>query len=291
MNIAVIGSAGQLGSDLVQFITQSKNDRVYPFTHQDLDCTNLSDVKNALQHLWPNLDAVINCAAYVRVDDAEDNPRDAFLVNAIGAKNIADACNMLDIACVYISTDYVFDGAKTTPYSEDDQPRPLSTYGASKTSGEELTRIACEKHYIVRCSGLFGLAGASGKGGNFITTMLHLANEGREIRVVADQIFSPTSTHDLAKKILWLITTRQYGVSHITSKGECTWHELASSVFELTGNNNKPIPISTQEYGAKAKRPLYSVLGHEALQQLSADDLPPWQEAVHDYLLRRGDIR
>ena len=291
MNIAVIGSGGQLGSDLVKLIKQSNTDEVYPFTHQDLDCTNLEAVQTALQNLWPNLDAVINCAAYVRVDDAEDNPKDAFLVNAIGAKNIADACGTLDIECVYISTDYVFDGTKTTPYREDDEPQPLSTYGASKLSGEVLTRIACERHYIIRCSGLFGLAGASGKGGNFITTMLRLADEDQEIRVVADQLFSPTSTSDLAKKILWLITTRQYGISNITSQGECTWHELASFVFELTGTPKKVLPISTNEYGAKATRPLYSVLGHEVLQQLNADDLPHWHDAVRDYLRLRGDIR
>ena len=288
IRIAVIGSTGQLGTDLVGLLGRSGAYQVFPFSHADLECTEPENVRKALGAISPNV--VVNCAAYVRVDDCEDRADEAYRVNALGARYVAEACDALNAACVYISTDYVFDGEKRSPYAEEDPASPLSVYGASKLAGEHLVRISLEKHYIVRCSGLFGVAGASGKGGNFITTMLRLAREGRDIKVVDDQRFSPTSTEALADKIAWLATTGDYGTWHITCRGECTWYELAGAVFELAGLQPKFSPTNTEAFGAKARRPLYSVLGHVRLQQAGADDLPHWRDNLEQYLRAKGEI-
>ena len=286
--IAVIGSTGQLGTDLVKRLGRSGAYRVFPFSHADLECTEPEYVRQALGAISPNV--VVNCAAYVQVDDCEDRPDEAYRVNALGARYVAEACDALNAACVYISTDYVFDGEKGSPYVEEDSASPLSVYGASKLAGEHLVRISLERHYIVRCSGLFGVAGASGKGGNFINTMLRFAREERDIKVVDDQRFSPTSTEALAEKIAWLTTTGDYGTWHITCRGECTWYELAGAVFELAGLQPKLSAISTEAFGAKARRPTYSVLGHGRLNQAGADDLPHWRDAVEQYLRTTGEI-
>ena len=289
MNIAVIGSAGQLGSDLVQFITQSKNDRVYPFTHQDLDCTNLSDVKNALQHLWPNLDAVINCAAYVRVDDAEDNPRDAFLVNAIGAKNIADACNMLDIACVYISTDYVFDGTKTCAYIETDIPNPQSIYGKTKLQGEQAIEVSGCMYLIFRTSWVY-----AARGKNFVTTIIRLAKEHNEVKVVSDQIGAPTSAEliaDVTSLCLYLIfqdkvpKKNRAGIFHLTPTGKSSWYGFAKFIMSemkklgdsFHTNPENIISINASENHQQANRPANSLLDSQKLCKTFGIYLPSWQ--------------
>ena len=288
IRVAVVGSNGQLGTDLVGVLERSAAYQVFPLSHSGLDCTEPEAVRRVLGSLSP--DVVVNCAAFVRVDDCEEGPEAAFRVNTLGARFVAEACAALDATCVYISSDYVFDGEKGEPYTEEDTPSPLSVYGVSKAAGEQLVRISLEKHHIVRCSGLFGVAGASGKGGNFITTMLRMARDGRDIRVVDDQRFSPTSTEALARKILWLMTSREYGTWHITCRGECTWYELAAAVFRLAGLEPRLSPVTSEAFGAKAKRPSYSVLGHGQLQQLVADDLPHWQDALEQYLRAKGEI-
>lgn len=288
MRVAVVGSTGQLGTDLVSHLEQSGAYQVFPLSHSDIECSDPVAVREVLGSCSPNV--VVNCAAFVRVDDCEDRQQDAFRVNASGARFVAEACAALDATCVYISTDYVFDGQKRTPYLEEDPTHPLSIYGFSKEAGEESVRTALEEHHIVRCSGLFGVAGASGKGGNFITTMLKMAREGRDIGVVDDQRFSPTYTEALARKIAWLITTEEYGTWHITCQGECTWYELARAVFRLLDLDPKLTPISSEAFGAKASRPLYSVLDHGRLQQAGADDLPHWRDALEQYLRVKGEI-
>ena len=203
---------------------------------------------------------------------------------------MAEACATLDATCVYVSTDYVFDGEKQTPYLEEDPPGPLSVYGLSKEAGEQSVRTTLEKHHIVRCSALFGVAGASGKGGNFVTTMLQLARERRDILVVDDQRFSPTATNILAQKIAWLMTSEEYGTWHITCQGDCTWYELADATFGLLDLHPKLTPINSEAFGAKAKRPSYSVLGHGRLQRAGEDDLPHWKDSLEQYLRAKGEI-
>lgn len=288
IRVAVIGSNGQLGTDLVRLLQLSGAYQAFPLSHADIECAESGMVRQVLGAIAPEV--VINCAAFVRVDDCEDRPEEAYRVNALGARYVAEACAALGAACVYVSTDYVFSGEKATPYLEEDPPNPLSVYGASKLAGEQLVRISLENHYVVRCSGLFGVAGASGKGGNFITTMLRLAREGRDIQVVDDQRFSPTSTEALAEKIAWLITTGEYGTWHITCQGDCTWYEFAETAFQSAGLHPKLTPITSEAFGAKAKRPSYSVLGHGRLQLAGADNLPHWRDALDRYLRAKGQV-
>jgi dTDP-4-dehydrorhamnose reductase len=191
---------------------------------------------------------------------------------------------------MHISTDYVFDGAKRAPYVETDAPNPLSAYGASKLAGELLIRAAWPKHYIVRTCGLYGRAGASGKGGNFVNTMLRLAREGKPIRVVGDQICTPTATADLAAQLALLIETRAWGTYHATSAGGCAWSAFAAEIFRLAAARGliaaapAVTAISSAEFGAPARRPPYSVLENRALADLGLDRMRPWQDALAGYI-------
>jgi dTDP-4-dehydrorhamnose reductase len=251
----------------------------------------MASVREAMLKHKPAI--IINTAAYVRVDDCEDEKEKAFQVNALGARNVAVVAQELGARLVHISTDYVFGGEaepRTTPYTEFDTPVPLSIYGKSKLTGENLVRHFCLRHFIVRASGLFGVAGSSGKGGNFIETMLRLARERDELKVVSDQVFSPTYTGDLARKIAQLMDTEYYGIFHITSKGACSWYEFTTEILKLAGIKTPVVPITSDQYPQKARRPRYSVLDNYHLRLLGMDDMRPWQEALKDYLAARGHI-
>jgi dTDP-4-dehydrorhamnose reductase len=221
------------------------------------------------------------------------DPDKAFRVNALGARNVAVVAQELGARLVHISTDYIFGGEvepRTTPYTEFDTPIPPNVYGKSKLAGEDFVRHLCHRHFIVRVSGLFGVAGSSGKGGNFIETMLKLARECDELRVVNDQVFSPTYTSDLARKIAQLMTTDYYGIFHITSRGTCSWYEFTKEILKLADIKTPVVPITSDQYPQKARRPRYSVLGNYHLQLLGMDDMRPWQEALKDYLVAKGHI-
>ncbi len=255
MRVLVIGSKGQLGTDLCQILQGSE---VVPLTHSDIEITNIATVKDRLNRNKP--DIVINTAAFVRVDECEIEPDRAFRVNALGARNIAVVCQEIGAKLVHISTDYVFGGeseTRTAPYTEFDTPVPLNIYGKSKLAGENSVRHLCAKHFIIRPSGLFGVAGASGKGGNFVETVLRLAQEKNELHVVNDQIFSPTYTKDLAKKIVQLIGTQYYGIFHITNKGACSWYEFTKEIFRLAGVRTPVMAITSDRIQQKAKRPKF----------------------------------
>jgi dTDP-4-dehydrorhamnose reductase len=289
MKVMVIGANGQLGSDLCRELNPID---IVPLTHAEIEITDLSAVERAFKTHRPNV--VINTAAFHRVDDCEDDLDMAFRVNAIGARNIAVAAQGQRAKLIHISTDYVFGGEnepRSAAYTEFDTPVPSNLYGRSKLAGENLVRHLCAKHFIIRTSGLFGVAGASGKGGNFVETMLRLARERDELRVVADQIFSPTYTKDLAQKIAQLITTDYYGVFHITNKGSCSWHEFASEILKLAGLKTPVIAITSDQYPQKARRPRFSVLDNYHLRLLGIDDMRPWQEALRDYMREKGHIR
>jgi dTDP-4-dehydrorhamnose reductase len=288
VKVAVTGANGQLGTDLCRAL-DSLN--VVPLTHADIEVTDMASVKEALLKRKPAV--IINTASYVRVDDCETEKDKAFSVNALGARNVAVAAQELGAKLVHLSTDYVFgDEAepRATPYTEFDTPVPLSVYGRSKLAGENLVRHLCLRHFIVRTSGLFGVAGSSGKGGNFIETMLRLAREGEELRVVNDQVFSPTYTRDLARKIGQLVATDYYGIFHITNEGGCSWYEFATEILRLTGIATPVVPITSDQYPQKAHRPRYSVLDNSHLRLLGMGDMRPWQEALKDYLVARGHI-
>ena len=288
MKVLVTGAGGQLGTDLCEALRDSE---LIPLTHNDIEISNMDAVKQAFNKYKP--DIIINTAAYVRVDDCEDEKEKAFQVNSLGARNVAVAAQELGARLVHISSDYVFGGAaepRTTPYTEFETPVPLSIYGKSKLAGENLVRHFCLRHFIVRASALFGVAGSSGKGGNFIETMLRLAEERQELKVVNDQVFSPTYTRDLAGKIAQLITTEYYGIFHITNRGVCSWYEFTVEILRLAGIKTPIIPITSDQYPQKARRPRYSVLDNYHLRLLGMDDMRPWQEALKDYLAVRGHI-
>jgi dTDP-4-dehydrorhamnose reductase len=288
VKVAITGANGQLGTDLCRAL---RNFDVIPFTHADIEIADVVSVKEAMLKHKPAI--IINTAAYVRVDDCEDEKDKAFAVNALGARNVAVVAQELGARLVHISTDYVFGGEaepRTTPYTEFDTPVSLSIYGKSKLAGENFVRYLCQKHFIIRSSGLFGIAGASGKGGNFVETMLKLALEQEKLNVVDDQILSPTYTKDLAQKIAQLISTEYYGTFHITNRGACSWYEFAREILKLAGLKKPVIPISSDQYPQKAKRPRFSVLDNYQLRLLGMDDMRPWQEALKDYLVARGHI-
>jgi dTDP-4-dehydrorhamnose reductase len=284
----VIGSNGQLGTDLCKALAGYD---IIPATHADIEVSQLESVRDMLGRYLP--DVAINTAAFHRVDDCETDPDHAFLVNALGARNVAVAAQEISARLVHISTDYIFGGEATprnTPYTEFDTPVPPNVYGRSKLAGEDFIRHLCLRHFIIRASGLFGVAGSSGKGGNFVETMLSLGTKRDELRVVNDQVFSPTYTRDLAKKIAQLITTEYYGIFHITNKGSCSWYEFTREILRLAGLKTRVIPITSDQYPQKVPRPHFSVLDNYHLRLLKMDDMRTWQEALADYMREKGHL-
>jgi dTDP-4-dehydrorhamnose reductase len=286
MKILLTGVNGQLGTDLCRAL---EGHEVIGLTHAEVDITDQEALNKVCRKYRPAI--IINTAAFVRVDDCEDDPDRAFSVNALGARNVAVIALELGAKLIHISTDYVF-GSETKPraipYTEFDFPEPLNIYGRSKLAGEDFVRHICPKHFIVRSSGLFGTAGSSGKGGNFIETIIRLAKERTELKIVDDQVFSPTYTKDVAAKIVQLLNTELYGIYHVTNKGICSWYEFTKEILQFTGSKTRVLPITSSEYPQKARRPPYSVLGHYHLKLMNMDDLPTWREALKNYLIEKG---
>jgi len=288
-NVAIIGVNGQLGTDLRRVLDGPF--RVSGLTHADLDVTEYERAGAVLRELRPEV--IINTSAFHKVDVCEDEPESSFAVNATGAYNLARHAAALDATLVHFSSDYVFDGRGKAPYKETDLPAPTSVYGASKLAGEVLVRHYAPRHFVLRTTGLYGLAGASGKGGNFVETMIRLGRSGNPVRVVDDQVMTPTATADLAAAVSALLQREEagaigHGLYHVTSRGECSWFEFARSIFELSGMSVDLSPITTAQSGAKASRPAYSVLDHGAWKGLGLNELRPWKEALRDYLRDKG---
>ncbi len=289
MKVLITGANGQLGTDLCRALHDLE---VIPLTHADIEITDIESIKEVFNKHKP--DIVINTAAYVRVDDCETDEDKAFLVNALGVRNVAVVAQDIQAKLVHISTDYVFGGddePRTVPYTEFDIPVPLSIYGKSKLAGEDFVRHFCQRHFIIRTSGLFGVAGSSGKGGNFVETILRLGKERDELRVVDDQLFSPTYTKDLARKIAQLINTEYYGIFHITNKDTCSWYEFTKEILSLAGLKTPVVPITSDQYPQKARRPYFSVLDNYHLRLLGMDDMRSWREALKDYMKEKGYLK
>lgn len=286
MRTVILGAGGQLASDLEKAMGDWE---LFPLAHADLDICDHEQVEARLSEIEPA--AVINTAAFHQVDDCEVEVEKAFRVNAIAVHNLARICADLDCRLMLISTDYVFGGEKRSPYSEDDLPSPLNVYGVSKLAGEHFVRSLCPKHFVVRTSGLYGLAGSSGKGGNFVETMIRLAHEGRSIEVVDDQVLSPTFTGHLSDPIGALLTGETFGTFHLSNEGGCSWFEFASEIFDKLGMEPDLAPTTTQEYGAVAARPGHSVLANERARNLGLAPLPTWRQALDEYLTDKGHRR
>lgn len=287
MKIAIIGANGQLGRDLCR-VLRSRAELI-PLTHADVEVTDPRSIAAMMQRYQPEL--VMNMAAFHKVDVCEEQLEPAFAVNTYGACNLALACRQANAALLHMSTDYVFGGERDrrTPYRESDTPAPINAYGVSKLAGEQFVRYLCPRHYIVRTTGLYGLAGSSGKGGNFVELMLRLAHEGKPIRVVDDQRLTPTYTSDLAQQITALIETDRYDLYHATSGGDCTWYEFAAEVFRQSDLKPELSRAKTGDFGEKATRPAYSVLANGALQRLGLDRMRAWPEALAAYLAERKE--
>lgn len=282
MRIMIIGSDGQLGTDLVRTL----DGNLAPLTHADIEISDRASVDEAMAKHVPEL--VINTAAYHQVDLAEDDPTLAIGTNTIGARNLALACAAVDADLFHVSTDYVFGGEKREPYEVTDLPAPLNVYGTTKLAGENFVRALAPRHYVARTTGLFGVAGSREGRSNFVETMLRLAGQGRDIKVVADQYVSPTYTYDLAIAIGQLIETKNYGTYHITNSESCSWFELATAVFQIANLKPNISETTSAEFGAKAKRPLYSVLGNGALGKAGVPRIRSWREGLDAYLTERG---
>ena len=286
MKVAVIGSTGQLGQDLMRVF----GEEAVGFAHEDLDVTDEESVASAVRSAEP--DWVLNTAAFHRVDDCETNPTLTFAVNATGALNVARAAAAVGSGVAFFSSDYVFGGqdrGRNNPYEEGDTPHPLSVYGVSKVAGEQLVVQANPRHLVVRSAGLYGTA-TSRKGWTFPELMLNKARNEEALRVVTDQVLSPTFTADLAGKTKELIEQDAVGLFHLTNAGECSWFEFARGTLELAGVDAKMEQISTEQMNQRARRPPYSALDTTRLEAVGLEQLRPWKEALSDYLSKKGMI-
>jgi len=280
--VVIIGANGQLGTDLQLAL---RGCRVIGLSHADLDVRDAARAREVISRHRP--DVLINTSAFQRVDACEDEPGMAFAVNAVAAYELARLARALDCILVHFSSDYVFDGRERTPYAEDALPNPLNVYGTSKLAGEYLVGHFCPRHFVIRTSGLYGVVGSRSKGGNFVETMIRLGKSGAPVRVVADQVSSPTASVDLAAAMAALVQRADqvpYGVYHVTNAGQCSWHEFAQAIFELSEMQVDVSPITSDELGAKALRPAFSVLDHQRWLQAGFQELRPWRDALRDYL-------
>ena len=286
MKVFLIGVDGQLGTDIEQCFT-SRGIEVHGLIGlKEIDICDYDDSFNKIASSGPDL--VINTAAFHNVDLCEDELEMAFKVNVGGVKNIAGICRQMEIPLMQFSTDYVFDGTKTSPYVEDDCPGPSSIYAISRLGGERVVQYMLDDYYLVRLSGLYGHAGCADKGNiNFIETMIKLAENKRQIKVVVDEVLTPTSTKDVAEKLSELIMTGKYGLYHMTNTGSCSWFEFACEIFKLMDMDIDVLPISSEEFGAKAIRPRYSVLNNANLRDIGISDLKHWKIALKNYLANR----
>lgn len=281
--IAVIGASGQLGHDLV---TAFSDVETAALTHQDIAIEDRGAVTSMLERLKPS--AVINTAAFHKVPQCETNQSQALLINAVGVNNVASECALREIPFLTVSTDYVFDGEKGSPYVESDEPHPVNVYGVTKLAGELLARSSNPQTYIVRTSGLFGALGSRSKGYTFIDRILSQAREGIKIRVVADMRFSPSYTRDVAAAIRRIIESGAFGVYHVTNSGNCTWFEFAQHALRCAGMDYAIEPIASSSWNDGVRRPRDSSLQHQFFDEQRLGSLPDWHDAVERYLTERG---
>lgn len=292
MKILVTGTSGQLGYDVAnellsrghEVIGADYLDKDLPFRHIFLDITNKELVDKTISEIKP--DGIIHCAAWTAVDLAEEpeNLQKVRAVNVDGTKNLAESCGKVGGKMIYISTDYVFDGKGTEPWMPDNKNyAPINVYGQSKLDGELAVAGSLEKYFIVRIAWVFGQNGK-----NFVETMLNVGKKHSEVRVVDDQIGTPTYTLDLARLLVDMIETEKYGYYHATNEGGyISWADFTKEIFKQAGIDSKVIPVSTEEYGlSKAARPKNSRLDKSKLKEAGFTLLPTWQDALSRYLKR-----
>ncbi len=274
--LIITGANGQLGR-AINALYQGREDIVCVNTDVDeLDITNLEEVEALVAREKPY--AIVNCAAYTAVDACEDQEELAFKVNAIGPRNLAIAAEANGAKMMHISTDYVFAGNSNVPYREFDATGPKGAYGRTKLAGEKFVERFSSRHFIIRTAWLYG------DGKNFVKTMLRLAETMPEVKVVDDQVGSPTSASELAKAMDALLFTNNYGTFHGTCEGVCSWADFAEEIFRLAGTGTKVVRISSSEFAAKAQRPAYSVLDNYMLKNTTDFMFADWKDAIKEYM-------
>lgn len=289
MKVAVIGANGQLGSEIVATFA-GNGAAVQALDHSHLEISSLESVTRCLSELEPDL--VINTAAYHHVEKCEADAALAFAVNGLGARNVAQVTQSLGAKLIHISTDYVFDGNKHVPYTEEDLAAPLNAYGNTKLAGEFFVRSSNPRHFVVRVSAIYGLNPCRAKGGlNFVELMLKLSREREELRVVDDEFVTPTTVTEIAKQLLVLSETSKYGLYHATAEGSCSWHEFARAIFDLTGTKVRLERARPGDFPAKVPRPKYSVLENAALKARGLNLFTNWKDGLEDYLVQRDVSR
>lgn len=282
--IIITGASGQLGLALNRLLKDRKEYKLYQTDvtgdkERDitsLDITDQTAVNTYIGRIMP--DIIINCAAMTAVDLCETEQDKAYKINALGPGYIANAADITGAKLVHISTDYVYNGQADRPYTEEDRPNPVSVYGCTKLAGEECVREYCKKYFILRTAWLYG------EGKNFVKTMLRLAENNSKVRVVCDQIGTPTSAIELARVILYLMETESYGIYHATCEGSTSWYDFAVCIFREAGMDIQVEPIPTSEYPTPAKRPQYSVLDKKALRERHGYVMKDWKEAFREYM-------
>jgi dTDP-4-dehydrorhamnose reductase len=286
VKVAVLGSNGQLGSDVCAAFLRN-GDQVIGLTHSDLEVTSASAVDAVLSASMPEF--IINTAAMHHVDKCEADPAAAFDSNAIGAKNIAEWAKRADATVAYVSTDYVFDGKKGAPYLEVDAAAPLNAYGITKLAGEHFTAAMAPKYFVLRVSAIYGHQPCRAKGGlNFVELMLKLSRERDELRVVDDEFVTPTPTTQIADQLVALSQSTNYGLYHGTAEGSCSWYEFAREIFRATDTHIRLEKARPGEFPAKISRPKYSVLENQALKTNQLNVFTDWRDGLDRYLRTRA---
>jgi dTDP-4-dehydrorhamnose reductase len=288
MKVAIIGGNGQLGRDVAAAFS-AEGCAVTTFTHEDVEISSLESVRTSLGSLRPEV--VVNTAAFHNVDKCEAEPGLAFAINGTGARNLAQVTEETGATILHVSTDYVFNGHKRSPYVEEDLPAPLNVYGNTKLSGEFFVRSINPRHFVVRTSAIYGENPCRAKGGlNFIELMLKLSKEREELRVVDDEFVTPTPTVQIARQLVALCRSSDYGLYHATAEGACSWYEFAAAIFELTKTKVRLEAAKPGEFPAKVPRPKYSVLENQALKSKSLNVFTHWKEGLENYLARRAQL-
>lgn len=288
MKVLLLGANGQLGFDIQKVYQQKKPVlELITFTRQNLDVTQVEQIPQILGDL--HFDFLINCTSYHKTDEVEKNADLAFTINCQAVRKMAESCIQKNATLIHVSTDYVFNGKNKLPYTENDNVGPLNVYGASKVMGEQLALLN-PKTYILRVASLFGLAGASGKGGNFIETMIKFGKEKGVLNVVNDITMSPTSTAWIAKAIFEIIQKKpEYGIYHTVNSGHATWYEFAAKIIEKAKVQAKVNPVTSNDFPTVALRPSYSVLDNSKLKNVMGD-IPHWETELETYLREKGHI-
>ncbi|NOU96536.1 dTDP-4-dehydrorhamnose reductase [Paenibacillus sp. LMG 31456] len=282
MNILITGAGGQLGRDLIRVL--GRKHKLTAKTRNELDVTSEHSVREAVLECRP--DAIVHAAAYTQVDLAESRMEQAYMVNSFGSRNIALIASEIGAKLVYVSTDYVFDGTKGSPYNELDRTNPISVYGHSKLHGEKFVQLICDKYFIVRTSWLYGKYGS-----NFVTKVLAKAEQNSELSMVADQFGSPTYTYDLARFIGQALESERYGIYHASNRGVCSRYEFAEEILRIAGHSAiKLNPVTGDSFPLPAARPARSDFDDKAIRYNGFSRLRTWQDALQSFILEELNI-